>query len=141
MSKLPGGKQVIACADLIGRSGARQFEIGYLDDDVPIDKARWYAHAMFRGTRITVADHAGPEQAAMALARRILTGAKCSCGRLVALREDGAVAFRKATMADGTRWTAEEAANAGQCLWRLIGDRWEPSCPVPAVPLTMPGGR
>lgn len=124
--------RVIACADLVGRSGARQFQIGYLHEDVPMESAGWYAHAMFRGVRITAQDQSGPAQAAMALAEKVLTGAKCRCGRLVALRPDGAVAFRKTHMADGSEWTAAEAAKAGQCRWRLAGDKWEPSCPVPA---------
>ena len=121
--------KVVACADLVGRSGARQFQIGYLNDEPP---HAWYAHAMFRGARIQAEGHDGPAQAAMALAVKILTGAKCRCGRLVALRPSGAVAFRKTRMADGTEWSAAEAAKAGQCRWRLIGDKWEPSCPVSA---------
>lgn len=124
--------QVIACADLVGRAGARQFEIGYLHEDVPLEQAGWYAHAQYRGARITAENQPGPAAAAMALARKLLTGAKCRCGRLVALRSDEAVAFRKTGMADGTTWTAQEAAKAGQCRWRLAGDRWRPSCPVPA---------
>jgi len=35
--------KVVACADLVGRSGARQFQIGYLNDEPP---HAWYAHAM-----------------------------------------------------------------------------------------------
>lgn len=121
--------QVIACADLVGRTGAREFQIGFLNDSPP---HAWYAHAMFRGARLQVENQDGPAQAAMALAVKILTGAKCRCGRLVALRPGGAVAFRETHMADGTQWSAAEAAKAGQCRWRLAGDRWEPSCPVPA---------
>ncbi len=126
----PGDRdRVIACADLVGRSGAREFQIGFLNDSPP---HAWYAHAMFRGARLQVENQDGPAQAAMALAVKILTGAKCRCGRLVALKPGGAVAFRKPNMADGTQWSAAEAAKAGQCRWRLVGDRWEPSCPVPA---------
>lgn len=121
--------QVIACADLVGRAGARQFEIGYLNDDPP---HAWYAHAMYRGARIQVENHDDPAAAAMALAEKLLTGAQCRCGRLVALRGDGAVAFQKTRLADGTDWTAKQAAKAGQCRWRLAGGRWEPSCPAPA---------
>lgn len=50
---------VTACADLAGRSGARDFEIGYLHDDVPVEQAGWYAHVQYQGTRITVADQHG----------------------------------------------------------------------------------
>lgn len=123
---------VIACADLVGRAGARRFEIGYLHDNVPADQAAWWASAVYRGARIQVDGHNHPANAATALAVKILTGAKCRCGKLVALADDGAIAFRKATMADGSRWTAEQAAAAGQCRWRLIGQKWQPSCPEPA---------
>ncbi len=123
---------VIACADLVGRAGARGFEIGYLHDDVPVELAGWYAHAQYRGARIQVADQPGPAQAADALARRILTGAKCRCGRLASLSPDGAIAYSDTAMADGTRWTVQEARAAGQCLWRRRGQRWEPSCPPPS---------
>jgi hypothetical protein len=121
---------VVACADLIGRAGARGFEIGYLHDDVPAELAGWYAHATFRGARITVEDQPGPVQAAEGLARRILTGGQCRCGKLTALDSSGAVAF-ESTLVNGERWTPEMAIAAGQCLWRRVGRRWEPSCPVP----------
>lgn len=124
--------QVIACADLAGRAGARSFEIGYVHEGVPVEQAGWYAHAQYRGARITAGDQVGPAEAAMALAEKLLTGAKCRCGRLVALRDHEAFAFFRSGMADGSTWTATEAARAGQCRWRLVGDRWEPSCPVPA---------
>lgn len=123
---------VAACADLVGRSGARGFEIGYLHDDMPPEQAGWYASASYRGTRLQVEDQPGPEQAAMALAVRILTGARCRCGRLVTLHADrAAVAFDNATMADGSTWNAQQARDAGQCLWRLEGLQWKPSCPIP----------
>lgn len=120
--------KLTACADLVGRTGAREFQIGFLNDEPP---HAWYAHAQFRGARITVENQDTAPDAAMALAEKILTGAKCRCGRLVSLRPDGAVAFRKAHLTDGTEWNAEQAAKAGQCRWRRIGARWEPSCPVP----------
>lgn len=124
-----GGGQVVACADLVGRAGARAFEIGYLNDVPP---HAWYANAMYQGARIQVENHDSAAAAATALAEKLLTGAKCRCGRLVSLRDDGAVVFRKATMVDGSKWSAKEAAAAGQCRWRLAGDRWQPSCPEPA---------
>lgn len=122
---------VVACADLVGRAGARGFQIGYLHDDVPADQAGWYAHAQYRGARITTQDHPGPAEAADALARKILTGGRCRCGRLVALDTSGAVACANATMADGSTWTVDQAAAAGQCLWTRTGNRWNPSCPEP----------
>jgi hypothetical protein len=121
----------------VGRTGAGQFEMGYLNDEPP---HHWFAHAMFQGARIQVQGHDGPAQAAMALAQKLLTGAKCRCGRLVALRPGGAVAFGTARMADGTRWSAADAAKAGQCRWKLIGARWQPSCPEPAQRQVGPWG-
>jgi hypothetical protein len=122
-------RNITACVDLVGRTGARRFEIGYLNDDPP---QAWYAHAQFRGARIQVENHDSCPAAATALAEKILTGAKCRCGRLVALRSGTAFAFPETPLADGTTWTAEQAAAAGQCRWRLVGERWEPSCPEPA---------
>ena len=40
---------VIACADLVGRTGAKEFQVGYLHDDVPVEQAGWYAHAQYQG--------------------------------------------------------------------------------------------
>lgn len=124
------GDAIKACADLVGRTGATDFEIGYLHDDVPVEKAGWYAHAQYRGTRLTVQDQAGPVQAADALCHRILTGGQCfHCKRLVALSDEGAVAF-ESRLVDGTPWSVKAAAKAGQCRWRRIGPRWVRGCEV-----------
>lgn len=101
---------VIACADLVGRAGASEFEIGYLHDDVPAEEAGWYAHAQYRGARITVEDHRSPTGAALALAERLLSGATCRCRQPV-------------TLSDGQPG----------CRWRLVGQRWEPGCDAPPV--------
>lgn len=122
------GEVVVACADLVGRTGATQFQIGYLHDDVPVEQAAWYAHAQLRGARITSEGHSSPSEAAQALAERILKGAKCKCGRLVTTSPDGAFAFFKAHTSDGQPWNARDAAGAGQCLWRRVGARWTSSC-------------
>jgi hypothetical protein len=121
---------LIACADLVGRAGATGFEIGYLHDDVPPEDAAWYAHAQLRGARITAEGHRGPVEAADALCRRILTGAKCRCGKLVALSDSGAVIYPDQRMADGSSFTPEQAAKAGQCRWRRMGPRWQMGCEV-----------
>lgn len=106
---------VIACAALVGRSGATDFEIGYLHDDVPIEHAAWYATAFYRGARLTADDHKSPTLAATALAERILRGATCRCGENVVL-------------VDG----------AEGCRWQLVGKNWKPGCDVP--PLTIREG-
>lgn len=120
---------VVAAADLVGRAGAREFEVGWLHDDVPSEEAAWYATATYRGARIMTDDHRGPVEACEALARRILEGGRCAhCGGLVALSDSGAVAFEEAHLVDGTTWTAEQARAAGQCRWRRLGDRWVRGC-------------
>ena len=119
---------VIACVDLIGRTGAKDFELGYLHDDVPIEDAAWYCTATYRGAKIIEENHPGPIEAAEALALKLLTGAKCRCGKLVALNDVAAFAFFDVTMADGSRWTAADAAKAGQCRWRRDGARWKRGC-------------
>lgn len=80
------GDATIACADLCARIGATSFEVGCLDDDVPVEQARWYAHAQFRGSRVTVEDKRSPDEAADALAERLLRGGRCTlCDRIVTL--------------------------------------------------------
>lgn len=124
--------RLIAAVDLCNRAGARQFNLGYLHDDVPVDRAGWYAYAQYRGARITAEDCRSPAEAADQLARMILTGARCSCGRLVALMHEIGFAFRHATMADGTTWSADEAAmvtaTRGLCHWERHGRRWDREC-------------
>jgi hypothetical protein len=100
---------VLACTHLAERSGATQFEIGHLHDDVPVHEAAWYAVAHFRGARLTAENHTSPAAAAMALATRLLSGATCRCGKPVTL------------------------GGSGGCPWRLAGQRWEPGCDAPPI--------
>lgn len=118
---------VHACADLVGRTGAKEFQVGYLHDDVPPEEAAWYAQAQYKGTRIIEENHRGPIEAMEALLRRLLTGAQCECGKLVALSDHGAVAYG-ARMTDGSFWSVQQAAAAGQCRWRRMGPRWVRGC-------------
>lgn len=119
---------LLAAVDLVGRTGATNFQVGYLHDGVPPEEAGWYAHAQYRGARITAEDHPGPVEAAEALARCLLNGAKCAhCGSLVALSDAGAMAY-DTRLVDGSEWTVEQARAAGQCRWRRIGARWERGC-------------
>lgn len=123
-----------ACADLVGRTGATNFQIGYLHDDVPADQAGWYAHAQYRGARIGAEDQAGPVEAADALCRRLLSGAQCfHCKKLVTLSDHGVVAFDR-RLVDGTFWSAQAAARAGQCRWHRAGPRWVRGCEATASP-------
>jgi hypothetical protein len=115
MSGYLNDDMVVACADLAGRAGASEFQIGFVHDDVPSEDAGWYAHAQYRGARLTAKDHRSPTGAALALSERILSGATCRCGQRV-------------TLSDG----------AAGCRWQLLGRRWEPGCDAPTI--TVPGG-
>jgi len=101
---------IVAGADLVKRCGASDFEVGYLRDDVPSEQAGWYAHAQWRGARITVEERRSPGEAMMALAERLLDGATCRCGLLVTLSDD-----------------------RPGCRWTLNGKRWEPGCDAEPV--------
>ena len=103
------GDAIVALADLVGRCGASGLELGWVHDDVPVEEAGWYAMASFKGARITEQDHRSPSGAALALAERLLARAQCRCGKTV-------------TLVDPER-----------CRWRLMGQRWEPSCDAPPV--------
>lgn len=121
--------RLIAAVDLVGRSGARNFEVGYLHDDVPAIQAAWWASARYKGTIIMVENEPDPWSAAEHLAVKLLTGGQCQgCGGLVALEELGGFAFFNATLVDGRSWTALEAVEAGLCRWERKGDKWIAGC-------------
>lgn len=104
---------MVALAYLAERAGAKGVEIGYTGDpDGPMTESLWYAHVEYTGARITVENHASPTAAAQALAERLLDGATCRCGQL-------------STLSDA----------AGGCRWQLVGQRWQPGCDAPPVPV------
>lgn len=96
---------LIAAADIIGRSGATGFEVGWLEDDVPARKARWYATAVYRGAKVIVDEQRSPDIAADRLARQIL-GDNCMCWHC----------RRPITLS---------RPHPAQCYWARTGDRWE----------------
>lgn len=106
-----------ATVHLADRCGARDFEIGHLHDDVPVEEAAWYASVSFQGARITADNHRSPTAAALALAERLLSGGTCRCRRPVVLSD-----------------------SAQGCRWRLVGDRWEPGCDVAPIPVNAARG-
>ena len=131
MSGLPQDDEdeLLAAVELVGRCGARNFETGYVHDDVPIADAGWYAHAQFKGVRIIEEDHASPIDAVYALAVRLLAGAMCNhCKGLIALTPDGAFAFEHAHLLDGTPWNVEQVADLPQCHWKRVGQHWVRGC-------------
>jgi hypothetical protein len=116
--------------NLVGRTGAKNLEIGYANDDAVLARdGDWYAVCAYAGTKVMEEHHQGPVEAVDALARRLMTGAKCThCGGLIALSDRGARAFESATLLDGTRMTAETYAAMPQCRWRRMGKVWERGC-------------
>ncbi|HEY2089869.1 MAG TPA: hypothetical protein VGH54_28095 [Mycobacterium sp.] len=119
-------EELTADADLMARIGASGLEIGYTGGDLSEEK--WFAFVRYSGARIMVDNQAGPMEAMEALAIRVLTGARCSCGKLVTLDGIGAVAFTQPRMADGTVFPIAEAIAGGQCHWKRTGRRWSSEC-------------
>ena len=111
-SLAPGQKRrLIAAVDLIGRTGAREFQLGHLEEDVPIPLARWYAHAQYQGARITVDEQADPIVAVEGLAARLVNGGMCThCGARTVLDRAGSI------------------PRGPYCAYRLVGDRYMRGC-------------
>jgi len=125
----PDPDLVTATTELARRCGARHFEYGPLRDDVPIEQAGWWAKAIFNGAVMMVDNKPDPNSALNALAEELTAGAQCRrCGGLVALSDNGAMAYPDSPRSDGTRWTREEIEAAGQCRWRRVGPRWQYGC-------------
>lgn len=107
--------QLVAAVDLVGRSGATEYETGFLDDVADSRDARWWASAVYRGAKLQVDGYPGPDSAAEALARKILTdggGATCTyCGKRIWL---GA--------------SSRAARRARRCVWARHGRRWGRGC-------------
>jgi hypothetical protein len=110
--------EVMAALDLADRCGATDVDLGFLHDDKPAHLAGWWASVSFRGAKVMVENQAGPAEAAAALARRLLDGAQCRCGKAVCLSGDH-----------------DDLC----CRWRRVGPKWEPGCDAP--PLNVEGQR
>lgn len=115
-------ESTIAIADLVARSGARQFEVGYLrdpsDPEYIIAGPGWYCSAFYRGARLTAGDMPGPEQAADGLAHRILNGGRCThCGSMTTTADLAAVIYE--------RWGR---ARKARCIWWRDGETWRRGC-------------
>lgn len=112
---------VLAVAELIGRTGAREYELG------TTGSTHWYASCKVMGQRVeAVADT--PDAAAGALARKVVHGGKCvTCQRVITFDEAGIHAVDK-TLPDGTTWTAQQQADVGCCFWHRRGLHYVKSC-------------
>lgn len=102
--------RLIAAVELVGRSGARQLEFGWTDDDGP-RPGEWYASAFYRGTRVTVEHQHDAPAAVEALAFRLMEGGQCvHCGRSITV--------------PGFVYTDDRPA----CEFRREGEHWVRGC-------------
>lgn len=123
---------LIAGVDLIGRTGARNLEVGHNGDgdgDGARTDVRWHAVCSFSGTKVIEDGHPNPVAAVEALARSLMTGGVCThCGGLIALSDRGAVIRAGSRLLDGTVMTEERARSMSQCRWTRQGERWVRGC-------------
>lgn len=76
-------ERIKAGVDLIGRTGAKQFQIRYSDDEKPVI---WFAVAIWEDSKYETAAGADPLQAVMRLCERLIDGGICThCNRPTAL--------------------------------------------------------
>lgn len=69
--------------EAIGRTGAKNFEVGYLDETPPYG---WYATAHYEGAKVFCDEQPDPIAATMGLYAILAAGATCvKCERTVAL--------------------------------------------------------
>jgi hypothetical protein len=103
--------RLLAASNAIGRSGAKDLEIGHLEDAVPVALARWYATARYQGARVTADEHASPIAAVEDLLRRILVGGGCvKCQHPITLPDQS------------------DAGSPDRCTWTRHHDMWVPGC-------------
>lgn len=122
-----------AAVELIGRTGAKSLEIGYLHDTPRAEDADWWATVTYRGVKITEEHHVGPSEALEAIAVRLLDGAKCThCQGMVALRRSGVMFYADPDgarrMVDGSTVTVDEARSRPLCHWQRVGPKWIRGC-------------
>lgn len=76
-------ERLIAAVEMIGRTGATGYEVGFDDDTTP---TTWWAQAFYRGARKAVDGHPGPVAATEDLLRRLVSGGQCvHCRRATTL--------------------------------------------------------
>lgn len=78
----------IAGVDMLGRTGATQFQIRYADDEKPIV---WFAVVIYKGNmkKFETAAASHPVEAVMRLCQQVIDGGTCThCGRPTAFDAD-----------------------------------------------------
>lgn len=109
---------IVASAELVGRAGGKDFEVGFLDEDAPIEQARWWASATFNGAKVIVDEQPSGALACELLARKLLDGGMCThCKRVVRIRPQGYV---------DPAWNLGKGTKA--CSWERVGPTWKRGC-------------
>jgi hypothetical protein len=102
---------MMAAIDAIARSGAKELEVGHLDDDVPSHLARWYATATYHGAKQSSQDHPDPLTAAEGLMAKLIVGGRCvACGQRIILKG----------------WAGDTKPK--RCVWHRVATTWVPGC-------------
>jgi hypothetical protein len=130
---LEDSEALTACANLVERTGALEFKIGFLRDD-PTDP-QWYAYAQYPGNRrIAVENFLNPIVACDELARRLLMGGQCqTCDRLITVDPTIAIARDAVLATTGQPWSMADQLAAGVCFWQRTGKRWISGCEKPTT--------
>lgn len=98
-------ERLLAAVDLIGRTGAHSFEVGYDDDHTP---TTWWATARYRGRVLFVDEEPDPLHAVDELLRRIVNGGRCThCNRTT---------------------TVGPSPIPFKCAYVITAGRYEPAC-------------
>lgn len=106
---------VLAAADLAHRVGGEDFRVGYRHEDIPMERAAWFASCKLAGDTLAVEDMPSPEAAAYAFAVKLLRAGQCRCGRPVTLSQLNS--------------TSKNGRSSNTCWWRLKGTKWVSACP------------
>ena len=78
--------KLVAAADLVGRTGAAEYQIRYSDDEEP---TVWFAVSKYKDGRWETAAGHEPLEAALRLVERLVDGGMCThCRRPSALNAD-----------------------------------------------------
>lgn len=119
---------VVAAVALGGRSGARNIEIGYVNDNPPHN---WYVQAQYKGDRIIVEGYDYPDEAADGFAAAILEHGICThCGGRTSITASDDVTTVETDAMDraARRRLLRESKRKPPCLWYRSGREWKRGC-------------
>jgi hypothetical protein len=98
-------ERLLAAIDLIGRTGAHSFEVGFDDDQTP---TTWWAQARYSGRLMFTDDEPDPLHAVEQLLLRIVNGGRCTHCRRTTTVGASPIPFK--------------------CAYVITAGRYEPAC-------------